>query len=99
MKSLTFVQFAMEGKQYATVITASLMKNLEKIDAKALDDSLLRELVCWHSDQQMGSQPLGVVLISKETKCVACGSQGSTNIVIIKLYYDKCWSTPRNALP
>ena len=69
----------MEGKQEAigTDITAALVKNIEKIDPKALidDDSLLSELVSWRSGQHMGSQPLGVVLISKETKCVTCGSQ------------------------
>jgi hypothetical protein len=73
------VEFAREGKQDAigTDIAAALVKNLERIDPKALvdDDSLLSELVSWRSDQHMGNQPLGVVLISKETNCVACGNQ------------------------
>ena len=73
------VQFAMDGKHDAigTDITVALVKNLERIDPKALvdNDSLLRDLVCWRSDQQTGSQSLGIVLISKETNCVACGSK------------------------
>ena len=58
------VQFSMEGKQEAigTDIIDALVKNLEKIDPKALvdDDSLLSELVSWRSGQHMGSQPLAL---------------------------------------
>ena len=73
------VQFALDGKQ-GTIgpdIAAALVKNLEKIDPKALidDESLQRDLVCWHSDEQKQGQPLGIILISKERNCVACGSQ------------------------
>ena len=90
--------FSLEGKQDAigTDIAAALVKNLERIDPKA-DKSLLRELVCWHSDQQTGSEPLGVVLISKETGSVACGSQ----FILCKdqpTYLNVTQITPRIAL-
>ena len=68
------MEFGLESRVLLTPI--QLVKNLERIDPNAFvdDDCLQRELVCWRSDQQLGNQPLGVVLISKESKCVACES-------------------------
>lgn len=60
-------------------VAESLIRNIESFDKAALsdDNSLRTELISWgsgHNDLP-GGKLLGVVLITKETSCILCGSK------------------------
>lgn len=72
----TIVKFGNKGREVDTlqVDQAKLMfENIKELDCTAftIDEELFRDL----SSFQVGSKPLGIVLISDNSSCLACGSK------------------------